>query len=120
MSESRIVAPCASITGIGVRRAFSLFALVVASAFLASLRGPAEARITRIEITNVQSPTFEGTSFGTTGQYEKLVGRVFGEVDPKDPRNAVITDIKLAPANEHGMVEYSGNIMIIRLCVPTT
>ena len=53
-------------------------------------------------------------SFGATGQYEKLVGRVQGEVDPTDPLNSLITDIALAPRNARGMVEYSSNIMIIR------
>ena len=74
----------------------------------------AEARITRIEITRVESPTFEGTSFGAVGQYEKLVGRALGEVDPADPRNAVIADISLAPRNSRGMVEYSTDIYILR------
>ncbi len=35
----------------------------------------AQARIVRIEITRIESPTFEGRSFGDVGQYEKLVGR---------------------------------------------
>ncbi len=74
----------------------------------------AQARITRIEITRIESPTFDGTSFGTVGQYEKLVGRAFGEVDPSDPRNAVIADIALAPKNAAGMVEYSTDIFILR------
>jgi hypothetical protein len=74
----------------------------------------AQARITRIEITDVQSPTFDGAVFGSTGQYEKLVGKVFGEVDPADPLDAGITDIRLAPRNARGAVEYSGTIMIIR------
>ena len=74
----------------------------------------AQARITRIEITSVQSPTFDGAAFGSVGQYEKLVGRVYGEVDPSDPLNAVITDIKLAPKNARGMVEYSSNILLLR------
>ncbi|MBV9635613.1 MAG: hypothetical protein JO163_08505 [Methylobacteriaceae bacterium] len=74
----------------------------------------AEARITRIAITSIQSPTFDGLSFGSAGQYERLAGRVFGEVDPEDPLNAVITDIKLAPRNPRGMVEYSSNILIVR------
>ena len=81
---------------------------------LAGFTAPAEARITRIEITNVQSPSFDGLAFGTVGQYEKLVGRAYGEVDPKDPLNSLITDITLAPKNARGMVEYSSNIMIIR------
>ena len=75
---------------------------------------PAEARITRIEITRVESPTFEGMSFGQVGQYEKLVGRAFGEVDPNDQRNKVIADIALAPRNARGNVEYSTDIYILR------
>ena len=71
--------------GAGVRR----FALVAALlAIVAGFAAPelAEARITRIQITRVESPTFEGTSFGGVGQYEKLVGRAYGEVDPADPK----------------------------------
>ena len=51
----------------------------------------AEARVARIEITSVEWPTFEGRTFGRVGAYEKLRGKAFGEVDPDDPRNAVIT-----------------------------
>ena len=82
--------------------------------YLIGIAPPADARITRIEIVSVQSPTFEGRSFGAAGRYEKLAGRFFGEVDPADPLNAVITDIRLAPRNARGMVEYSGNFLIIR------
>ncbi len=74
----------------------------------------AEARITRIEINRIESPTFDGTSFGTVGQYEKLVGRAYGEVDPSDPKNAIIADIALAPKNAAGMAEYSTDIYILR------
>ena len=72
------------------------------------------AAITRIQITKVESPTFEGASFGAVGQYEKLVGRVFGEIDPGDPRNNVITDLALAPQNSSGRVEYSADFYILR------
>src|SRR5262249_3631496 len=48
------------------------------------------------------------------GQYEKLVGRAYGEVDPSDPRNALITDIALAPRNASGMVEYATDIYILK------
>ncbi len=75
---------------------------------------PAAARVTRIEVTATQSPTFGGASFGTVGQYEKLTGRVYGEVDPADPRNAGITDIRLAPKTPQGTVAYSSNFIIIR------
>ena len=97
--------------------AWDRFSRAVLGAGLMSLTAvahPAYARITRIEIATVQSPTFERTSFGAAGRYEKLAGQFFGEVDPVDPLNALITDIRLAPRNAHGMVEYSGNFLIIR------
>jgi hypothetical protein len=74
----------------------------------------AEARITKIEITSTESPTFEGRTFGTVGAYEKLRGKAYGEVDPADPRNARITDIELAPRNAEGKVEYSMDIYILK------
>ena len=74
----------------------------------------AEARITRIVITTVQSPAFGGATFGSVGQYEQLDGTAYGEVDPKDPLNAVVTDIEWAPRNSRGMVEYSMDISILK------
>ncbi len=84
----------------------------------------ADARITEIVIDCArsqsptlcagQSPTFGGLSFGAVGQYEKLRGTAWGEVDPADPRNAVITDIEFAPRNARGIVEYSTDIFILK------
>src|SRR5258706_3914315 len=75
---------------------------------------PAQARITRIEITRVESPTFGGETFGAVGTYDKLVGRAFGEVDPNDPKNAVVQDITLAPRNKNGKVEYSMDVYLLK------
>jgi hypothetical protein len=75
---------------------------------------PVEARISRIEIARVESPTFEGTSFGDVGPYEKLVGTAHGEIDPEDRRNEVIVDLQLAPRNIRGLVEYSTDVLILR------
>jgi len=74
----------------------------------------AEAEITRIEITSVESPTFGGLTFGRVGAYEKLHGRAYGAVDPASPHNAIITDIDLAPRNADGLVEYSMDIFILK------
>jgi hypothetical protein len=74
----------------------------------------AEAEITRIVIARIELPTFEGISFGGVGPYEKLRLRAFGEVDPNDPRNAVIADLRLAPRNSRGMVEYSMDVFILK------
>ncbi len=80
----------------------------------ATAMAPAEAKIVKLEITKVEKPTFEGTSFGIVGQYEKIVGRAYGEVDPKDPRNAIIVDIDKAPKNARGMVEYDTDFYILK------
>jgi hypothetical protein len=83
---------------------------VCASAFLPS---PADARITRIEITRTE-PAFSGQSFDPVGRYERLIGRAHGEVDPNDLKNAGIQDIALAPRNPRGMVEYTTDVEILR------
>src|SRR5438046_9671794 len=58
-----------------------------------------DARITRITIdpARSQSPTFGGLSFGSVGQYEKMRGTAFGELDPNDWQNSIITALKLSP-----------------------
>lgn len=78
---------------------------------LACISQPAEARITSIQI-NSRVLAYGGASFGSVGQYETLRGVAFGEVDPNDPLNEVITDIKLAPRNARGMVEYNMDFWI--------
>jgi hypothetical protein len=53
-------------------------------------------------------------SYGTVGQYERLTGSLAGEVDPADPKNAVIQDLQLAPRNARGMVEYSAEFVMLK------
>src|SRR4051812_5105768 len=66
----------------------------------------ARAEITRIEVK-------ARAAVGTSG-YEKIVGTVHFAVDPKDLRNAVITDIDKAPVNAAGKVEFSADLYIMR------
>jgi alpha/beta hydrolase family protein len=73
-----------------------------------------DARITKITITTSQSPTFGGYSWPGVGQYEKLAGKAFGEVDPNDPKNAIIVDVGLAPRNARGNVEYAFDFYILK------
>jgi hypothetical protein len=70
--------------------------------------------ITKMIIDRLQSPTFDGVSFGEVGQYEKLVGRAFGELDPESALNAVITDIALASRNARGKVEYAVDVYMLK------
>lgn len=97
------------------RRSFPHAAsVVVGIAFLSLAAAPAAARITELIINQVESPTFGGAAFGAVGQYERLEGAAHGEVDPRDPRNAIIQDIALAPRNARGMVEYSMDVRILK------
>jgi len=107
---------------IGTNRNLSRLGLALATAAGTALTAPpSEARITEIKIDPMTSekPTFKDTagvprSFGNVGTYDKLRGKAFGEVDPTDRRNALITDIALAPRNVRGMVEYSMDIYILK------
>ena len=87
-------------------------ALTAAGVIIAA--APANARVTKIQITTKESPTFGGYSWPGVGQYEKIVGKAFGELDPKDPKNAVIVDLQLAPRNANGKVEYSFDFYILK------
>src|SRR5262245_17966391 len=73
-----------------------------------------EARVTRIVIEQIQSPAYEGRAFGAVGQYEILVGKAYGELDPKDTHNTIITDLQFAPRNERGMVEYVATFTLVK------
>ena len=70
--------------------------------------------ITHIRIDSLESPTLGGVLFGEVGQYEKLLGRAFGELDPDNPLNTVITDIGLAPRNARGKVGYATDFYILK------
>jgi hypothetical protein len=74
----------------------------------------AHARVTQVVIMATESPTYGGKSFGAVGQYERISGQIVGEVDPKDPLNAVIVDIDLAAKNPNGTVTYSTDFQILR------
>jgi hypothetical protein len=74
----------------------------------------AQARVTQVVITATETPTFGGKSFGAAGQYERVSGQIIGEVDPKDPLNAIVVDIDLAPKNPNGTVTYSTDFQILR------
>jgi alpha/beta hydrolase family protein len=70
------------------------------------------------EVVYTETVAFGGISFGAVGPYVKVVGTAYGEVDPSDPLNAVITDIDLAPRNGAGKVEYSTNFYMLRPANP--
>ena len=71
---------------------------------LAGAAPHASAQITRIGV--VSREPVAGPAAGAAGPYEIIRGRVHGEVDPADRRNAIIQDLPLATRNARGRAEY--------------
>ena len=64
----------------------------------------AQARVLTILIEHTQPQ----------GAYERITGHISGELDPKNPLNAIITDIQLAPRNARGLVEYNATFTLLK------
>ncbi len=76
-----------------------------------------DARVTRIVIDEKVSPAFcKGDAcpaYGDAGAYEQIAGRAYGELDPRDPLNALIQDIDLVRAAD-GKVRYVATFVITK------
>ncbi len=69
----------------------------------------------RLEIRIDQRVAFaEGHRFAEAGAYERLTGRVLFAVDPLAPAQAAVVDIDKAPRDQHGMVRFAADFMILR------
>jgi len=90
-----------------------VIAIVCIAGFVLGLVANAQARVTKIVFGAPTSP-LGSTSFGQVGPYEQLDGIAYGEIDPRDPLNAVIQDIDMAPRDARGMVEYSTAVSILK------
>ena len=73
------------------RRMLPTMAACVAAAF-AAWTPQSQGRVTKIVVDRVQVLAADPT-------YETITGRAFGELDPNDPHNAEITDLRAAAAN---------------------
>jgi hypothetical protein len=92
--------------------------LLLAAALLAACGGsdddaPPAPKTPQLRLTITATEAFAG-SWGTVGEYERLSGTVAGEVDPADPKNAIIQDLALAPVNARGMVEYQADFVMLK------
>ncbi|MDE2005768.1 MAG: hypothetical protein KGI51_04310 [Rhodospirillales bacterium] len=68
--------------------------------------------VTRFEIAD-RRPFAGGQSFGETGAYERLTGRVHFAVDPAAPENAWVVDLALAPRGPDGRVHVAADVTIL-------
>ena len=91
----------------------SLLGLCALLAACGSDDGDGPRATPQMRLTISATEDFPGT-WGTVGGYEKLTGTLAGEVDPKDPHNAIIQDLALAPTNSRGMVEYSAEFVLLK------
>lgn len=73
----------------------------------------AAAEVVRIDISKT-ADLLGGRSYGAAGAYEWIEGRAHFTLDPNNPRNVIIVDLKLAPRNARGLVEFSADIGILR------
>lgn len=78
---------------------------LVALALAVSAARSVGAQGVRLEVLSRNAAPV-GAVTGVAGPYEIVRGRVHGEVDPQDPRNAIIQDLRLTPRNARGRVEY--------------
>src|ERR1700761_1382929 len=61
------------------------------------------------------APAFGGaTPAGAAGPYQVITAVVHGELDPNNPLNANIVNIKNAPVGSDGYVAYSTDVVILR------
>ena len=64
------------------------------------------AEVSRVEITS-RRDVAGGRSFGSTGTYERLTGKIYFAIDPANARNQVIADLDKAPKNAAGKIDWS-------------
>ena len=91
-----------------LRRAIMLIAATVIFA------SPCVAKIVKFEILKVESPAFEGRTFGAVGTYDRIVARATIAVAPDDINNKIIVDLDRAPRNTQGQVEAVTDVEILR------
>ena len=71
------------------------------------------AEVVRVQIDR-REPFANGESFGTVGAYERIIGKMFLEVDPGHAANARVVDLKLAPVNARGKVEFWTEFFLLK------
>src|SRR5580704_10757191 len=87
---------------------------IVLVAGIVGLANPSAAKVVKFEIVRVESPAFEGRSFGSVGTYDRIIAHATIAVAPDDPHNKIIVDLDRAPRNAQGLVEAMTDVEILR------
>jgi hypothetical protein len=91
-----------------------LLSAIIIAAGIIGLTHPSAAKLVKFEIVRVESPAFEGRSFGPVGTYDRIVARATIAVAPDDSHNTIIVDLDRAPRNAQGQVEAVTDVEILR------
>lgn len=86
--------------------------LVLSSLLLGITNGKSFGEVVSFEVKSRQ-PYADGRQFGERGAYERWRGTVHFAVDPAAEANAQVVDLKLAPRNAQGRVEFSADLEIL-------
>ena len=87
---------------------------IVLVAGIVGLANPSVAKVVKFEIIRVETPAFEGRSFGSVGTYDRIIARATIAVAPDDPHNTIIVDLDRAPRNAQGLVEAVTDVEVLR------
>jgi hypothetical protein len=98
--------------GKSMKASAGLVALIAVLAAVASVSDRARAEVTRIEITS-RGEVLGSRSFGKTGPYEKIVGKVYYAIDPELPANRAIVDLDKAPRDGSDRVTFSADLYVL-------
>ena len=87
------------------------FAVVL---LVSALYAPAlHAEVASVKITE-RHLVEDGRRFGDTGTYEQIEGKITFAFDPANPLNQVIVGLDRSERNRRGMVEATGDLLILR------
>jgi hypothetical protein len=74
---------------------------------------PVSAEVVRIEVRS-RADVLAGQAFGAVGAFERLTGRIYFAIDPRNSANQIIADLDKAPRNAAGLVEFSSDFDLIK------
>ena len=80
--------------------------------FLLCVVARADAKVLRVEITS-RTDVLNGQLFGSTGAYERVVGRVYFSVSVANVRNRRIVDLDKAVNLKDGQVKFSSDFVAV-------
>jgi hypothetical protein len=91
-----------------------LLSAIILIAGIIGLARPSAAKVVKFEIVRLESPAFEGRSFGAVGTYDRIIARATIAVSSDDPHNTIIVDLDRAPRNPQGLIEAVTDVEILR------